>query len=642
MYYRVLVASQRFHGKESLTYSFTGPLAPGQLVAVPLQQRISIGIIDSKVQKPTFSTKDILYSWPLELPEKSLSLLAWMYGYYPAPLGLITELFTPSSLPQKIADTPKFGPGSPAAKLPTLTSEQSKVLAAIVKAKTRSILLHGDTGTGKTRVYVELAKRALDQGKSALILTPEIGLTEPLLHTFTQTFGERVLITHSGMTPAQRRAVWLAAIRSQQALVIIGPRSAVFSPLKNIGLIVMDEAHDGAYKQEQAPYYQTSRVAAQLAHLHDALFVLGSATPLINDYFTFEQKGLPIIRMSKPAIGAAQAASVLLLDQRDKANFTKSPWLANDLLDAIGTAMRKGEQSLLFLNRRGSARLVMCERCLWQAMCPHCDVALTYHQDQHLMRCHSCDFSGKVPLNCPSCGASELIFKSIGTKALESELGRLFPRARISRFDRDTDKALRLQHQYQALHTGDVDILIGTQAIAKGFDLPKLSVVGIAQSDSGLQIPDYTATERTFQLLSQVSGRVGRGHRAGRLFVQTYDPDSALIALAMSKDYRSFYEQELRQREQYGFPPFTYLLKVTCSRASSRSATAACQKIIGSIQTMGLRVHIDGPSPRFIEKISGRHAWHIIIKSKDRTNLLKVIAKLPGNSTYDLDPSNLL
>ncbi len=642
MYYRVLVASQGFHGKESLTYKSAEGLLTGQIVAVPLQRKTALGIVESKVPKPSFSTKEVATVWPVFVPPASLALLEWLYHYYPAPLGLITELFTPPALPKKLPAPPAVKLAEKAVSLPPLTGEQTKILKTIQDSTEQSVLLHGDTGTGKTRIYLELARKSLEAGKSVIIHTPEIGLTEPLLETFTKTFGNQVVATHSDMTPAERRSVWLRASTTNTGLVIIGPRSALFSPLKNVGLIVLDEAHDSAYKQEQAPRYQASRVAAQLARLHGARFIMASATPLVTDYFTFARKGLPILRMTQPAIKNTQAVALNIIDLRDKAEFSKSPWIARRLINAINEALKNGEQSLLFLNRRGSARLVLCDSCGWQALCPHCDVALTYHHDSYAMRCHSCDFSERAPTSCPACGANELVFRSIGTKALESEMNKLFPKAKISRFDRDTEKSGRLSQQHRALQSGEIDILIGTQSIAKGFDLPKLSVVGIIQADSGLQIPDYTAAERSYQLLSQVSGRVGRGHRAGKLFVQTYQPKSPLINMALGKDYASFYDQELRQREAYKFPPYSYLLKVACVRASSQSALKACQKLADDLKKLGSGVTIEGPSPRFIEKVAGRYAWHVVVKSKNRNNLVKVVGQLPGNCTYDLDPSDLL
>ncbi len=639
MYYSVLVAGQGFRGDGALTYAHPENLKVGQIVSVPLQHKAVVGIVKARANKPGFATKQILSVRPLFVPEKSMKLIEWLADYYPSPLGSIVELFTPPALPKIVDPAPALN-FDELGLLPKLTPEQAEVIQKIESSPQKSILIHGDTATGKTRVYLELVLRCLQAGRSAIVITPEIGLTEPLLETFRAAFGNRVVITHSNMTPAERRKVWIQSSQSDDGLVVLGPRSAVFSPLKNTGLIVIDEAHDTAFKQEQAPRYQTTRVAAQLARLHNATFVMGSATPLVSDYFTFKSKELPILRMTLPAITTQTQTTVSLVDLREKDSFSKSAWLSNGLVAAMSEAMKRKEQSLIFLNRRGSARLVLCENCGWQALCPNCDSALTYHHDSHSMRCHSCDFSGEVPSSCPDCGENELVFRSIGTKALETELARLFPAAKISRFDRDTKAEHQLSKQYQSIKEGHVDIIIGTQTIAKGFDLPKLSVAGVIQADSGLQIPDYTANERTFQLISQVSGRVGRGHLPGQLFIQSYRPDSPLIKQAITKDYLAFYEAELQQRKQFNFPPYTHILKITASRASSKSALKACQDFQKRLSnTSGLIV--EGPSPRFIEKKSGKYAWHLIVKSPTRGALVKII-KESGNYIFDLDPSDLL
>lgn len=642
MYYRIWVASQRFHGKDSLTYSCETQLQAGQIVSIPLQRRQALGIVAGVTPKPGFTTKPVDFTWPFRLPPPSLKLLEWLIHYYPASLGTIAELFTPPNLVKKISEVSASDNTVNVKLLPILTAEQAQLIQKLDAEAPSSVLLHGDTGSGKTRIYLELAYQAVRAGKSVIVLTPEIGLTEQLRESFATIFGSRVIVTHSDMKITERRKVWEHIAGTKTPLIIIGPRSAIFSPLKNIGLIVMDEAHDSAYKQEQAPYYQTSRVAAQLAHEHHARFIMGTATPSVSDYFTFVQKNLPILRMKQQALTHTSKTDYQIIDQREKANFRRSPWLSEPLLDAIDEALKRQEQALLFLNRRGSARLVLCDNCGWQAMCPHCDVALTYHQDQHNMRCHSCNFSDTTPNTCPVCGATELIFRSIGTKALESEINRLYPGSNLARFDRDTEKALRLSNQYQDLRSGKINILIGTQTVAKGFDLPKLSVVGIVQADSGLQIPDYTSDERTYQLISQVSGRIGRGHLPGKLFIQTYRPDSPLITDALGKNYQHFYETELAQRQIFRFPPYYFLLKITCSRATSASAKKACKNIADLIVGNFGQVIVEGPTPRFIEKMSGRYAWHLVIKSRQRPELLKIIALLPGTCTYDLDPSDLL
>lgn len=642
MYYKIWVASQRFHGTESLTYSSNEELVVGQLVSVQLQHQNVTGIVGSKTTKPVFQTKPVILSWNLIVPRQLLQLLQWLIGYYPAPLGSLVELLTPPALIKKMPPINITESSINTKTLPSLTVEQQTIFEQIKANGKKSLLLHGDTGTGKTRIYLELVMRVVSDGRSCIILTPEIGLTKQLVGTFKDIFGEQVLVTHSDMSSAERRQIWQQICLSTKPLIVVGPRSALFAPLSNIGLIVMDEAHDSAYKQEQAPYYQTSRVAAQLARLHKATFIMGTATPLMVDYFAFEQKKLPILRMTHQALPIQEKTTHQLIDHRDKSLFSRSPWLSTPLLEAMDKALERQEQALLFLNRRGSARLVLCSQCGWQAICPHCDVALTYHQDHHTMRCHSCNFSDKTPSSCPVCDSSDLIFKSIGTKALESEVSRLYPTVRIGRFDRDTLPALSLSKQYGDLYAGKVGILIGTQTIAKGFDLPKLSVAGIIQADSGLQIPDYTSNERTFQLISQVSGRVGRGHLPGKLFIQSYNPDSSLITHALSRDYASFYTQELDERKLFNFPPFYFLLKITCVRASSASAQKACTKIVDTVLQTSSKIVTEGPTPRFIEKISGKYGWHLVVKSSERSILIEIIKKLPGNCTYDIDPSDLL
>ncbi len=642
MYYRVFAASQRYHGNESLTYKYEKKLKIGQIVEVPLLSKSVLGIVEGTSNKPKFTTKSILDSWDLYLPKKSFTLMQWLQSYYPAPLGTLTGLFTPPNLTKKLSPILAETSTSNTMKLPDLTTEQQVVLKSIESSKLNSVLLHGNTGTGKTRVYLELSKKVLALGKSVVILTPEIGLTGVLLDIFSKTFGEKVLVTHSDMTPKERRLSWIRASRSNSGLIVIGPRSALFTPLKNIGLVIMDEAHDSAYKQEKSPYYQTSRVAAKIAAIHDARFVMGTATPLVSDYFTFQNKNLPIERMTKLAISSETTSSVKIIDLRNKVDFTRSPWIANTLLDAISTALKRKEQILLFLNRRGSARLVLCDNCGWQAMCPHCDISLTYHHDTYNMRCHSCDFKDRVPTACPSCASNELKFRSIGTKALEIEISKLFAGATISRFDGDTSKLQSLNQQRQDLQSGKIDILIGTQSIVKGFDLPKLSVVGIIQADSSLQIPDYTASELTYQLISQVSGRINRGHRQGSLFVQTFEPESRLLEQSLNKDFASFYKHELQQRKLYNFPPYAYLLKISCARSSSKSAYTACSNLTDKLRSQHSNLTIDGPAPRFIEKIAGRYSWHLVIKSKSRNRLIEVIKNLPNNCTFDIDPRDLL
>lgn len=641
-FYEIWVSSQRYHGDKPLTYSTDEVLLTGAIVSVPLANQKVLGIVLKEVSKPEFTAKPITkVVSTTAIPEQLLKLHTWIMGYYPGPSGLITQLFLPSSLgvsARQKKEEPT--PTSTSVELPKLTPEQTAAISKI-HAHQGSFLLHGETGSGKTRVYIELAKATFKEGKSVLVLTPEIGLTPQLVRSFEQTFQGQVVSIHSTQTPAERRDSWLKIHQTDKPLIVIGPRSALFAPLKNVGLIVVDEAHDSAYKQEQMPYYQATRVAARLGYLHGARLVLGTATPLVHDYYTFAAKDLPILRMTQTATASSETA-VEIVDLRDRDQFSRSPWLSNALIDQIEAALNKGSQSLVFLNRRGTARLVLCQNCGWQAVCPRCDLPLTYHGDHHHLRCHTCGFTTTPPAICPTCDSSDIKFKSVGTKTIVDEVTRLFPKALIQRFDSDTKKADRLEQHYEAIKEGKVDILVGTQMLSKGLDLPRLAVVGVVVADTSLYFPDYTAEERTFQMLHQVMGRVGRGHTQGHIVVQSYYPDSPTIQAAVHKDYNAFYEAQLKERELYRFPPYYFVLKIGIDRASQSATSKAAQDLAASLLEAGLSVELSGPTPAFVEKAAGRFYWQIILKAKQRSELLKAIKMLPKNCSYDIDPSNLL
>ncbi len=643
-YYLVLVRSGRYHGKEALTYASSERLAKGRIVRVELQKQAVLGVVAGQATKPRFQTKPIIETLDLPaLPPHLLKLAAWLPAYYPAPLGLIAQQLLPANFPAKLPPAaPAAAPPKPdLSGLPPLTKEQESALAAMKRRDT--YLVHGVTGSGKTRLYIELAAKAVAEDRSAIILTPEISLTTQLARAFREVFGDRVIVMHSKQTPAERRKAWLDVLRAKHAVTVIGPRSALFSPAKDPGLIVLDEAHEAAYKQEQAPQYQTGRVAAYLAQAARATLVLGSATPSVSDYYLAEQKGKPIIRLAELAREHSHAHNnVTVVDRKDHSLFSRSPYLSTELIKAVGTALSNGEQSLLYLNRRGTARLVLCENCGWQAVCPHCDVPLTYHGDRHELRCHSCNYHARTPISCPECGHANIIFKTAGTKAIADDVKRLWPQARIARFDTDNPRAERFETQYEAVAKGDVDILVGTQLLAKGLDLPRLSTLGVLLADTSLYMPDFSAEERTFQLISQVLGRIGRGHVAGRAVIQTYHPDHPVLKDALANNYKNFYKNELASRKQFVFPPFCYLLKLTVRRASIESARTAAEALKEEIESTGAKVRIEGPAPSFYERLQNKYQWQLVIKSRQRSELLRIIENLPSGWSYDIDPLDLL
>ena len=523
-----------------------------------------------------------------------------------------------------------------------LTDEQKNVIDLVTDDST--FILHGETGSGKTRVYTELAKRTLDTGKSAIILTPEISLTPQLTSTFKQEFGDkRVVITHSQLTDKERAVVWLQILRSTTPLIVIGPRSALFSPLRDVGLVVIDESHEPSYKQDQLPHYQAARVASKLAQLHHATLILGSATPSVVDYFMAQQKAKPILRMVKLAkTGQIGTPTIKVIDMKDRKQFDRSRHLSNELISSVAQALENQEQSLLFLNRRGTARSILCENCGWQAACPNCNLPLTYHGDSYKLRCHTCGFSVQAHAACPICKNPDIILRSIGTKAIVDEISAIFPQARVRRFDADNKKAERFEQHYDSVKDGKEDIIVGTQILAKGLDLPKLSTVGIVLADTSLYFPDFTAQERTYQLLRQVIGRVGRGHRESSVVVQTFNPENYVIKDAVSNNWSEFYEKELLERNRYMFPPFCFILKLSCRRASPASAKNAAEKLTNFIKSQNFHVMIDGPMPSFYERIANKYQWQLIVKSKQRSELIKIIELLPANWSYDIDPLNLL
>ena len=643
-FYEVSVSSPRYHGSGPLTYGSDLSLLRGQIVKVPFGNKEVVGIVWAKVTEPDFNSKLVSELVSLEpLPDHLLQLHDWILDYYPGPRGATTQLFLPSSLLKtaraKQADTKV--PTQEPSKQHVLNSGQQSAVAVIQKGS-GAFLLHGATGSGKTRVYIELVDQTLRSNKSATILTPEIGLTPQLTTSLESAFPGQVVTIHSTQTVAQRRNNWQTIHQSAKPLVVIGPRSALFAPIKDIGLVVLDEAHDGAYKQEQMPYYQASRVAAKLANITGAKLVLGSATPQVHDYYTFNAKNLPIITMDDQANNQDDQVTTRVVDLADRNQFSRSAWLSNQLVEEIEKALNSKSQSLLFLNRRGTARLVLCQNCGWQATCPRCDLPLTYHGDHHHLRCHTCGFTDTAPSACPECSSTDLQFKSIGTKTIVSEASRLFPKANIQRFDGDSKKSENLESQYSSVKDGSVDILVGTQMLSKGLDLPRLRVVGVVAADTSLYFPDYTAEERTFQMLRQVTGRVGRGHGDGVVVIQSYHPSSTTIQAAVQKDYASFYEAQLAERELYQFPPFYFVLKISVERATQASAIKATQELASALANAKLAIKITGPAPAFVEKSFNKYRWQLIIKSKQRSQLTRAIQLVPKNTKYDIDPTNLL
>lgn len=638
--------SPRYRRDKPLTYSMAADLPAGQLIKVSLQREIAVAIVTQKVAKPAFDCKPVSEVIDLPaLPSATLALLDWLQAYYPAPIGSLTQTVLPADLPSG-TDATVAGSPKTARKKIDLNDEQARAVQAMDLP--RSYILHGRTGSGKTRVYAALIAHAVNTGKSAIVLTPEIGLVPQLADSINRLLEYPVISFHSKMTAKQRKLAWVQILTAKQPVVVIGPRSAIFTPVHSIGVLILDEFHEPAYKQEQQPYYYAPRVAGKLAELTNAKLILGSATPGVVEYYVAEQKKRPIIELTSLAGGSEPSITTTVVDSRDRSSFGESTLLSSPLVTMLKTALTRGEQSLLYLNRRGTARLLLCQVCGWQAECPRCDVPLTFHGDRFDLLCHNCGYSTSPPPNCPTCNNPELVFRTAGTKAVVDEVQRLFPEARIRRFDTDNRAADRLEKHHASLQAGDIDILIGTQMIAKGLDLPHLSSLGVLAADSSLGIPDYTARERTYQLLTQLIGRVGRGHtQKAEVIIQTYDPQDATLQAALERDWQTFYAHELGERKQFIFPPFCYLLKLSCERASSSSAEKAAKVFTTSFpaqlpQDLIGKLIIHGPFPSFHERNRGRYRWEVVCKSTDRRVLLEILSLLPKTGWhYDIDPVGL-
>ena len=645
--YEVWIRSQEYHGVKPLTYTSLNRLNAGAIVKVPLKNKSTMGIVRRAAVAPRgVAMKPIegVYDDGSEtIPTELLKLLGWILQYYPAGSGSITQLFLPNAWPNLVNLDGLTVPRLDKAKsLPDLTPEQNSAIEQIRKGG--SYILHGETGSGKTRVYTDLIYDSLSKGRSSIVLVPEIGLTPHLTEQLNKAFDPRLIkVVHSGLTPLKRKQVWAEILSAKHPLIVIGPRSALFSPLHNIGLIIADECHDNGYKQESAPYYHGLRVAAQLAHLHDATLVFGSATPSITDIYIATGKDVPIVRMEKNAKDQKKnTLKPLVINKRDKVEFTKSPILSSSLLELVAQQLQKGQQSLMFLNRRGSARVIACSKCGWRSLCPNCELPLTLHEDTFSTRCHTCGFKGTPPTQCPECNNLDIVFFGPGTKALEKELNKLFSNASVIRFDGDNLTHEKLDKHLERIQNGDIDIIIGTQILVKGFDIPKLGLVGIIDADASLSFPDFSTEENTYQLISQAMGRVGRGHVEGHIVVQTIEPDSPILQQAIRRDWEQFYQTQLAMRQAHNFPPFTFLLKLECSRKQRKSAENAAEKLKTILEEKNAKITILGPTPSFREKNQNGYTWQLVIKSPLRSELLKIIHDLPSGWKYDIDPTHLL
>lgn len=626
-----------------LTYSSEVTLRDAQIVSVPVGRQTVIAIVKKEVARPTFGTKPVsavIETQPLPAP--LVKLQQWISDYYVTHPAHVWRTMLPSGLTKKRRQSKdeRLSPSRIHHDF-ALNSTQKAAVETIMERPPGTHLLHGVTGSGKTAVYIEITKQTIASGKSVIILVPEIALTSQLVADFTPHFPGIVHVTHSTMTESARHSLWQMVLRSTEPQVIIGPRSALFMPVPSLGLVVIDECHEPTFKQEQSPRYSAIRAAAMLTRYASARLVLGSATPSVTDYY-LAHESKAIITLPKPARVDTIKPDVTLIDMTKQHNFTRSPFLSTALISALSETLENGHQALLFHNRRGSAPMTFCESCGWNATCPRCFTPLTLHSDEFRLRCHLCNYTERIPTSCPECHHANIIHKGIGTKRIEEELHRLFPEARIARFDGDTE--FTVEKQYQSLYDGDIDIIIGTQVIAKGLDLPHLRFVGVVQADSGLALPDYQSPERVFQLIAQVTGRVGRNEHASKVVIQSYQPEHPSVTFGISQNYAGFYEWCITERQRALFPPFCYLLRLTAIYKTEAGAVRAGRSLMINLRNnLPSSVTIFGPAPAFYERLRETYRWQIVLKSTKRADLVSALQLLPPQGWQaELDPVSLL
>ena len=632
-------------GVAAFTYHALEELSIGQLVTVPVGKQTLNGLILKEVAKPSYETKEITsVIEDIPLPKPLIDLSVWLSEYYRTPFATVLQTVLPRGLTTKRREKAETIRESSRERTQIVfNDDQTKALNKIMDTPSGTILLQGVTGSGKTEIYKELARRTLADNKSVIVLVPEISLTSQVVDEFTHGF-PNVLVTHSHMTEAERHTAWKKALASPAPLVVIGPRSALFMPVPHLGAIVVDEAHEPSYKQEQAPRYSALRAASVLGRAAGARVVLGSATPLITDRYVAEANGSPIVTLPRSARGNAKATVATLIDMKKRENFKKHRFISDALLQQIEHNNASGKQTLIFHNRRGSASTTLCESCGWTAECPRCFVPVVLHADSYTLSCHICDYKTKVPTDCPVCHSANIIHKGIGTKLIESELRRLFPKATIARFDGDSANNETVNERYKELYDGTINIAIGTQVVAKGLDLPKLHTVGVIQADSGLALPDYAASERAFQLLAQVVGRVGRDERDTVVIVQSYQPTHPVIQFGLKQNYEEFYQYALKERQKGGFPPFRYLLQLTDVYKSEATAIRHAKTLATELRrSLPKGVEVLGPTPAFYERQHDTYRWQLTLKSPKRDALVQALALVPTTHWQaDLDPSSLL
>lgn len=649
----VIPATKTKSETNSFTYlvpeNLTSEIKVGSLVSVPFGKRnirgIVSGLSNEKSEALGFKLKEIKQlDRDFSLPQSYQKVADWLAAYYCCSLGEAISLFLPPEMkrPRK-SDANNLGDRKEVDI--SLNNCQKEIFCRLKESlgqPKRPALLHGVTSSGKTEIYIKLAEETLKNDRQVVVLVPEIILTPQTVERFQKVFGDQIALMHSNLSKSEKYQCFFDFYFGRKK-ILIGPRSALLVPSEKIGLIVIDEEHEDAYKQEQSPRYHAVTVAEKVASETGALLLMGSATPRVETYHK-AQTGLYDLFVLDKRFGEKEMPVAKTIDLRNEIKYGNFSPLSMELQAALHHVMAEKRQALLFLNRRGSATFVSCRDCGFIKLCPHCSIPLVYHtnsQDESLS-CHHCGHKEHSITICPECGSSKVKYFGAGIERIEKEVRLLFPDARIVKIDSSTFTSKKdYENFYQSFKNHEIDIAIGTQIIAKGLDIPNLDLVGIISADTGLHLPQYKASEKTFQIITQVSGRSGRRENDGKTIIQTYWPEAEAIVSASTHDYRKFYETEIAERKLFCYPPFCHLIRIIAEEEDDRKALLQIQKLKAYLDQ--LKLVFIGPGPCFYSKLHNKYRYHIIIKSQELPNkILQQIQNEFSHLIYDVDPTNLL
>ena len=503
------------------------------------------------------------------------------------------------------------------------------ILQSVQEQQSQTYLLEGITGSGKTEVYLQVIAEVLNQGKTAIMLVPEISLTPQMVQRFKSRFGEHVAVMHSGLSQGEKYDEW-RKIERGEAEVVVGARSAIFAPIENIGVIIIDEEHEASYKQEETPRYHARDLAIWRSEYHHCPVVLGSATPSLESRARAQKNVYQRLRLTQRANQAATLPTINVVDMRQEVENGNVSSFSMSLQEKLQERLEKNEQSVLLLNRRGYSSFVMCRDCGYVLPCPNCDISLTLHMDSKTMKCHYCGHEERIPYRCPNCGQDKIRYYGTGTQKVEEELQTLLPDSRILRMDVDTTRRKGAHEKIlRTFGEGQADILLGTQMIAKGLDFPNVTLVGVLNADTALNLPDFRSSERTFQLLTQVSGRAGRAEKPGEVIIQSFNPEHYAIQLAKAQDYEDFYTKEMYIRHRGDYPPYYFTVQITASHPEENEAAKQMFQIATKLkQGLSPQAILLGPTPNAIMRVNNRYFYQVIIKYKQEPMLQPLLKEI--------------